>query len=219
MYALRKFVKLKEIKIKKIIPKMGILGPQFKDKAGKIKEYLEQLNSIDKEPLSVDIDGKTLIISPDCYEIIETIEKQAGEKFIPHVIEPSYGIDRVLYFILEHNFKEITKKEDDYRLLKLSPKVAPIKVGIFPLVNDKQLITIAKQINENLRDHGIATYFDDGGTIGRRYARMDEIGTPFCVTIDHQCLEDSTVTLRDRDTTKQQRILSKDLANNLMERI
>ena len=219
MYALRKYPQPKVIKIKKIVPIMGVLGPKYKDLAGKIKTYIEQLNTIDKEPLIVDIEGEKITISPDSYEIIETIEKQAGEKFIPHVIEPSYGIDRVLYFILEHNYKEITKKDEEYRVLQLSNNVAPIKVGVFPLINDDSLITIAKKINDDLRNLGVATYFDDGGTIGRRYARMDEIGTPFCITIDHQSLEDSTVTIRDRDTTKQKRILTKDLGRYLGEKL
>ena len=155
----------------------------------------------------------------DCYEIVETKEKRIGEKFVPHVIEPSFGIDRILYFLLEHNYVETKKKGEEYRLLKLNPLTAPIKVGVFPLISDEKLVKIAKEVDKNLRDAGIATYYDDGGTIGRRYARMDEIGTPFCITIDHDTLKDNSVTIRDRDTTKQERKKIKDLVSSLKKLI
>ena len=157
-------------------------------------------------------------IPENCYEIVETKEKMMGEKFVPHVIEPSYGIDRVVYFLLEHNFAEIKKKGEDYRILKLIPQIAPIKVGVFPLIGDKKLVNIAKEIDKNLRNKGIKTYYDDGGTIGRRYARMDEIGTPFCITVDHDTLENNTVTVRDRDTTQQERIKQEQLIDYFQDK-
>ena len=76
---------------------------------------------------------------------------------------------------------------------------------MFPLIGDENLVKIAKEIDQEFRDAGVITYYDDGGTIGRRYARMDEIGTPFCITVDHDTLKDKSVTIRDRDTTKQER--------------
>ena len=112
---------------------------------------------------------------------------------------------------------EIKKKGEEYRLLKLKPLVAPIKVGVFPLISDERLVKIAQEIDRNLRDAGISTYYDDGGTIGRRYARMDEIGTPFCITVDHESLEDNTVTIRDRDTTKQERKKIEELVKYIKE--
>lgn len=205
MYALRKYDEPKIIDVKKIVPDMGKLGPLFKGEAGKIKTILENLNVKDSEKISIDIDGKTVEVPSNCYKIVETKEKQIGEKFVPHVIEPSYGIDRILYCILEQNYAEVKKKDEEYRILKLKPKIAPIKVGVFPLVSDERLVKIAKIVDKDLRNAGIATYYDEGGTIGRRYARMDEIGTPFCVTVDHDTLKDKSVTVRDRDTTKQER--------------
>jgi glycyl-tRNA synthetase len=169
--------------------------------------------------LSVKIDGETIKIPEKCYEIVETEEILTGEKFVPHVIEPSYGIDRILYFLLEHNYSEVKKKGEEYRILKLNHQIAPIKVGVFPLISDKKLISIAKDIDRNLRDASIETYYDDGGTIGRRYARMDEIGTPFCITVDHDTLKDNTVTIRERDTTKQDRINVDKLVNCIKEKI
>jgi len=219
MYALRKYDEPKILNRKKIVPKMNVLGPLFKDKAGAIKEHLEKMEVKDTKKLSVIIDDKTLDIPKDCYEIVETKEKITGEKFVPHVIEPSYGIDRVLYFILEHNYSEGRKKDEEYRVLKLNPMVAPIKVGVFPLINDKKLVDIAEDIDRTLRESGIAAYYDDSGTIGRRYARMDEIGTPFCITVDHDTLKDNAVTVRERDTAKQERKKMAELVAFLKDKI
>jgi glycyl-tRNA synthetase len=220
MYALRKYDEPKIIDIVKVVPKMDKLGPLFKEKAGKIKEILEKMDVTDtKKTLYVDIDGKTIEIPTNCYEINQVKEKVFGEKFVPHVIEPSYGIDRILYFILEHNYAETKKKEEEYTLLKLSPIIAPIKVGVFPLTSDDSLVKIAKEIDYNFRNAGVITYYDDSGTIGRRYARMDEIGTPFCVTIDHDTFKDNKVTIRDRDTTKQERIKIEEVVTKIKKKL
>lgn len=219
MYALRKFDEPKVVKVKKIVPKMNVMGPLFKDKAGKIKDLLEKIDVKDTKKISVEVGGKTVEIPENCYEMIETKEKMMGEKFVPHVIEPSFGIDRVVYFLLEHNYAEIKKKGEEYRILKLTPQMAPIKVGVFPLIGYKKLVDIAKDIDKNLRNAGIETYYDDGGTIGRRYARMDEIGTPFCITVDHETLEDNTVTVRDRDTTQQERMKLEKLVSYFQKRL
>ena len=206
MYALRKYDEPKVVSTKKIAPKMNELGPLFKGNAGKVKALLEAMEVSDLKDVSVKIDGKTLKIPEHCYEVVETEEKIMGEKFVPHVIEPSYGIDRILYFLLEHNFKELKKNEEEYTVLTFTPQMAPIKAGVFPLINDDHLMKVAREIDTDLRTHGIQTYYDEGGTIGRRYARMDEIGTPFCITVDHDTLKDHAITVRDRDTTKQERV-------------
>ena len=203
MYALQKFDKPKVVQVKKIIPNMGKLGPKFKDKAGKIKTVLENMEVKNSKNIVIEVDDEKIKIPNDCYKIVEKKEKITGEKIVPHVIEPSYGIDRILYCLLEHSYVETKKKGEEYKLLKLNRIIAPIKTGVFPLISDDKLLKIAKEVDKKLRDAGIATYYDEGGTIGRRYARMDEIGTPFCITIDHGTLEDKTVTIRDRDTTKQ----------------
>jgi glycyl-tRNA synthetase len=207
MYALRKFEEPQSVKVKKITPKMDVLGPRFKGKAGKIKAYLEHME-VDKEnigSLSITLDDKTIDIPPDCFDIVDLEEKRIGEKYVPHVIEPSFGIDRILYLLLEHSYQELKKNEEDYHMLRFRAAVAPIKVGVLPLISDERLEDLARSINRSLRNSGIETYYDSGGTIGRRYARMDEVGTPYCVTIDHQSLDDNTVTVRDRDTTDQER--------------
>lgn len=216
MHAIRKFDKPKILVKNRIVPNMEKLGPLFKKQAGKIKTLLENMEPKKNEKILVDIDGKKIEIPKNCYDIIENEEKQTGEKFVPHVIEPSYGIDRILYCILEHNYKEMRKKDEDYRILKLNPIISPIKVGILPLINDNKLTKIAKDLDIILRNAGIETYYDDGGSIGRRYARMDEIGTPFCITVDYDSINDSSATIRYRDTTKQDRIKIKNILDLIL---
>jgi len=219
MYALRPFEESREGMVKKVVPKMNMIGPRFSGKAGKIKVLLEQMDAASVKKITVTIDGESIDIPNDCYEIVEIKEKQSGEKFVPHVIEPSYGIDRILYFLLEHNYVEGKKKNEEYTILKLNPVVAPIKVGVFPLISDDKLIVVAKEIDSSLRKEGIATFYDESGTIGRRYARMDEVGTPFCITVDHDTLNDKKVTVRNRDTTKQERKKIQDVASYIKGKI
>jgi len=205
MYAQRKFDTPKVVNVKKIIPNMGKLGPLFKDKAEKIKNILDKYDFKNQKNIVIDLNGNKIKIPKDCYQIVEQKEKISGKKFVPHVIEPSYGIDRILYCLLEHNFYEGKKRGEEYKILKLKPLIAPIKVGVFPLINNEELIKIAYEIDKNLKNAEIKSYYDERGSIGRRYARMDEIGTPFCITVDHDTLKDKTVTIRDRNTTKQNR--------------
>jgi len=219
MYAIRKYDKPKTMKVKKIVPDMGKIGPLFKNKAGKIKDILEKMDAIDEKNIVLKIDGEDIKLPDDCYKIVESEEKIFGEKFVPHVIEPSFGIDRIIYMILEHNFVETKKKGEDYKFLKIKPAIAPIKVGVFPLIRDDKLSKVACEVDLSLRDVGISTYYDDGGTIGRRYARMDEVGTPFCVTVDHDSLDDKSVTVRDRDSTKQERVKIVELTGYLKNKI
>jgi len=219
MYASRKYAEPKIVNVKKIVPNMGVLGPLFKEKAGRIKNILEKMDVKEVEQISIELDEETIKIPEKCYKIIEKEEKITGEKFVPHVIEPSFGIDRIVYFIIEHNYKETEKKDEEYRLLKFSPYIAPIKTGVFPLIGDKNLVDISKRIDMEIRNAGIESYYDEGGTIGRRYARMDEIGTPFCITVDHDTLEDQTVTVRDRDSTKQIRLHRDELVKYFKEKI
>jgi glycyl-tRNA synthetase len=124
-----------------------------------------------------------------------------------HVVEPSYGIDRPLYCVLEHAFTQ----EKNRAYLRLKRDLAPIEVGVFPLLSRDGLPEKAVAVHESLRIKGLMAEYDDSGSIGRRYARADEVGTPYCTTIDHQTLEDGTVTIRDRDTTAQVRVKVEEL--------
>ncbi|MBY9006213.1 MAG: glycine--tRNA ligase [Candidatus Lokiarchaeota archaeon] len=124
-------------------------------------------------------------------------------KEIPQILEIAYGIDRIIYTLLETNFNV----EDKRINLKLSKNVAPNQVAVFPLVKNKEKIRLlAKKIHRGLLQNLIYSYYDESGSIGKRYRRQDELGTPYCVTIDYDSLEDSTVTIRERDTMTQIRI-------------
>lgn len=129
-------------------------------------------------------------------------DPETREKFYPHVIEPSFGVNRTLLVLLLSAYSDV----DDRVILKLHPKLAPYKVAVFPLVANKpELVDKAGEVYKNLRKHFSAVW-DDRGNIGKRYYSQDEIGTPWCVTIDYKTLEDNTVTVRDRDTATQERI-------------
>ncbi|RLG56369.1 MAG: glycine--tRNA ligase [Hadesarchaea archaeon] len=134
-----------------------------------------------------------------------------GEKVLCHVVEPSYGIDRPFYCVLEHSYTSEGKR----KLLKLKKWLAPITVGVFPLLNRDGLPEKATEIYDQLKSEGFMVEYDDSGSIGRRYARADEIGTPYCITIDHQTLVDNTLTIRDRDTAAQVRIPETELGKTL----
>ena len=144
--------------------------------------------------------------------IIEEVEEDiTGEKIVPHVIEPSFGIDRIVYSVLLHSFTETDKK--DY--FKFSKAIAPVQIGVYPLVKRDGLPEIATQIKNELREAGFTVEYDEANTIGKRYARADEIGIPLAVTIDYESKDDNKVTLRDRDTEEQERIAIDELKNYL----
>jgi glycyl-tRNA synthetase len=204
--AFDKFEEPKEMEIDKVKPNHAKLGPLFKGKSVAIAEALSLLSPEqipkDGSELELTISGETVKIPKDCYQIVKVKEKVSGVKVVPHVIEPSYGVDRILYALLDHAYH----KEEDYVRLRLSGRVAPVKLGVFPLVSKDDLDVLATEICDELTNMGVSCHYDDSGSIGRRYARMDEVGTPFCVTIDYDSLKDGTVTLRDRDSSEQVRI-------------
>ncbi|UCE75407.1 MAG: glycine--tRNA ligase [Methanomassiliicoccales archaeon] len=203
--AFERYEEATEVEKKKVIVKPEVLGPKFKKDAGKIKMALEGMNPEDlagKDSVTVNVDGKNFEVEKDCFVLDTVKEKISGERYVPNVIEPSYGIDRIFYTVLEHAYHE----EDDYVTLRLDSRIAPISVGVFPLMAKSELIDKAKPIDDKLRSKGIMTYYDESGSIGRRYARMDEVGTPFCITVDYDTLKDDGVTIRDRDTKEQARV-------------
>ena len=218
---LRVFVQFERpirVKKRKIVPNMKKLGPIYRAKAKEIAKKLEKLEVDDYvDSVTVEVDGERIEISKEFFEIEEVEEEIHGEKIIPHVIEPSFGLDRITFTVLEHNFDKDVVEDEERRVLRLKRWIAPIPVAVLPLLSREPFISKAKEIVEMLRNEGIYTEYDDSGSIGRRYRRFDEIGTPFCITVDHQTFEDSTVTIRDRDTTKQVRVKIEELPNVLKE--
>lgn len=137
---------------------------------------------------------------------LEYLDPKTGQRFIPHVIEPTFGVDRTILALLCDAYEEEVLQEGETRtVLHFAPSIAPVKVAILPLMKKDGLAEKAKELFAHLSKIWNVQY-DDGGAIGKRYRRQDEIGTPICLTIDYQTLEDGTVTLRDRDTMKQERI-------------
>ena len=129
-----------------------------------------------------------------------------GEWFTPHVIEPAFGIDRIIWHLIDHAYEEIEKESGKYTILRTSKSVSPIKVAILPLFEKDGMGDIAEKIKANLTKRGIPCYYDGSGSIGRRYARADEVGVPIAITVDHQSVKDSSITVRDRDSQNQERI-------------
>ena len=142
-----------------------------------------------------------------------------GERFTPHVIEPSLGLNRSLLTFIVDAYDEEVVAERERTVLRLHPRLAPVTAAVLPLITkNSAMVEKAQALRDELRRH-MSVEYDDGGQIGRRYRRQDEIGTPFAVTIDHQSVEDHTVTLRQRDTLQQDRIAIDRLADELEERI
>jgi glycyl-tRNA synthetase len=152
-------------------------------------------------------------------ENLTYFDDETKQRYIPYVIEPSAGVDRsLLAFLIDaYEYQQIDK--DDFRVvLHLHPAIAPVKAAVFPLMKKEELVKKAKEIYNELKYKWIVQY-DESGSIGKRYRRQDEIGTPFGITVDYQTLEDETVTIRDRDTMEQVRVHIKEIIPYLEERI
>ncbi|HZC12622.1 MAG TPA: glycine--tRNA ligase [Thermoleophilaceae bacterium] len=151
-------------------------------------------------------------------EKMEYVDSATGERYVPHVIEPAAGADRAALAFMVDAYDEEEVEGRERVLLRLHPRLAPVKVAVLPLVNKDGQPELARDIYKELRALMPAEY-DAGGSIGRRYRRQDEIGTPFGVTVDHQTLEDGTVTLRDRDSLEQARVPRAELGGELGRRL
>jgi glycyl-tRNA synthetase len=151
-------------------------------------------------------------------EKLEYVDTATGDRYVPHVIEPSAGADRATLAFMVDAYDEEEVEGRQRTLLRLHPRLAPVKVAVLPLVNRDGMPEIAREIYEDLRTLMPAEY-DSGGSIGKRYRRQDEIGTPWGITVDGQTLEDRTVTLRDRDSLEQSRVPIDDLGAELERRL
>ena len=151
-------------------------------------------------------------------EKLEYVDTGTGDRYIPHVIEPAAGADRATLAFMVDAYDEEEVEGRSRTVLRLHPRLAPVKVAVLPLVNKDGQPELAREIYEELRPLMPAEY-DTGGSIGKRYRRQDEIGTPWGVTVDHQTLEDDTVTLRDRDSLEQSRVPRSELASELGRRL
>jgi glycyl-tRNA synthetase len=191
-------------------PLMAKLGRVFMADSSKVAKMLSEVD-LEEVEASFKKSGYYMLgeykILPDYIEITRRKVKERGRRFIPHVVEPSFGSDRLVYVSLEYAYRV----KDDRVILSFPPDIAPIQVGVYPLVSKDGLPEKALQVYRLLIDDGFTVDYDEAGSIGRRYARADEVGIPLGITIDYKTLKDDTVTIRDRDSWRQVRSQIKDL--------
>ena len=192
-------------------PEMSYLGPEFGGDAAAVADALADLaardrSAFDGDEVTVEVDGEAYTVPTEKtgFEVAE--ETESGRHILPHVVEPAFGVGRAVYTVLAHRYDTDEVDGETRDVLRLPAEVAPTTVGVFPLMDKDGMAETARDLAADLREAGVDVTYDDSGNIGRRYRRQDEVGTPYCVTVDYESLEDGTVTLRDRDTTEQTRV-------------
>ncbi|MFB6267455.1 MAG: glycine--tRNA ligase, partial [Halodesulfurarchaeum sp.] len=218
----KRFAEPRTVERATVDPDMSALGPEYGETAADIAAALEDVAERDRSAF----EGETVTVTVDDedYEIpiewtgfaVEEVT-ETGRQITPHVVEPSFGVGRAVFAALVHGYDEDEVDGEPRTVLRLPPAVAPTFVGVFPLMDKDGMGERARDLAADLRTAGFEVAYDDSGAIGRRYRRQDEIGTPFCVTVDYDTLEDDTVTLRDRDSTEQVRVHTDDLAATLAD--
>ena len=201
---------------------VDILYRFFPERADESKQWDELMGIANRTDYDLRVHSKKAEnaegkrINPDSTEDLSYFDPQTNERFYPYIIEPSIGVNRTLLAVMMDAYTEKTNEKGETRvILKLRAELAPIKVAVLPLAkNNEGIVSVAKQLKRDLQPSMRAVYDDTGG-IGKLYARQDEIGTPFCVTVDHETLEDNAVTVRDRDTWEQTRVPIEKLADQL----
>ena len=213
------------------------IGIAFKKEQAVVKEYLKQLGetqleacqkletalaTMGKAEVGPCENGKTYEVTREMVTFTAAVQKVHEDKFIPSVVEPSFGVGRLIYAILEHSFY-IREDEEKRTVMAFKPAIAAVKCSIFPINNSEQFNGVVERIGEALRYYALAFRTDaSSASIGRRYARTDEIGIPFAITVDFDTLKEGgdlfdTVTLRERDSMKQIRIPIAEVAKTLNE--
>ena len=201
-----------------LAPKGAVIGPAFKDEAGAVTKALSELTEIpDSLPFVLHLaDGSKVEITGEMVTRKNEEVTLHGEYFTPHVIEPAFGIDRIIWHILDHGYSEIEKEGGEYTILGLKQTVAPFDVVTLPLFDKDGMGDLARRISSRIDSlPGIQGDMDSSRSIGRRYARADEIGVPWAITVDHASLEDGTVTVRRRDDQKQVRVQVDEVLSSL----
>ena len=201
-----------------LAPVSAVIGPSFKNHAADVVESLSRLTKLpDDLPFQLQLsDGSSVEISSDMVNRRTEEVTLHGEWFTPHVIEPAFGIDRIVWHILDHAFTETSKEGEPYSVMRLNATVAPYDVAVLPLFDKPKMMEHARKIVSRVNSiPSRKGEMDSSRSIGRRYARVDEIGVPWAVTIDHDSLEDGTVTIRRRDDQKQIRCSVDDLIETL----
>jgi glycyl-tRNA synthetase len=200
--------------VRTVRPNHEKIRKRFGMDAGRIisliaKEDLAQILHGKKPGDSIRIDSSD--IPMEFFDTKEETIKEAGTKFLPHVIEPSFGVERLVYSTLEHNLR----MKEERLILSLPFGIAPTQATVYPLVNKDGLVERAESVHRSLLQSGLRVEYDDAGSIGRRYARADEAGVPLGITVDYDTLKDGSVTLRDRDSWNQIRVQISELKSTI----
>lgn len=210
----------RENKIQKIIPIMKEIGKMYKSKSKILVSYLNNLSKLESEKIIKHFtqnDNYIVNIGNEDFDINKNMVNidLVYDEFHPHVIEPSFGIDRLFYAVFNQNFW--TREDDEQRIVLSLPKVlCPYDAAILQLCNDENIMKLVDDIRQDLKSKGFFCYTDSSGvSIGKRYARTDKVGIKYCVTVDYDSLQDNMVTIRDRDSTQQIRIKIEELHNYL----
>lgn len=203
MSVFRAYPKAVEKTQTKVSVRYDELRRAFGDKARKVSEALagkDLLSIVTSDVGKISVEGYDIPLN--CFEIKEEKIKESGRQFIPHVIEPSFGVERLVYATLEYSLK----MREDRAILSIPLKLAPVQASVYPLLNRDGLEERATSVYRSLLNDGLRVDYDDAGSIGRRYARADEAGIPLGITVDYETLKNDTVTLRDRDSWRQVRV-------------
>ncbi|MEC7744187.1 MAG: glycine--tRNA ligase [Candidatus Thermoplasmatota archaeon] len=194
------------VKREVLSPIGSVIGPIFKGKASNVSDALSRLEEIPGNlPFSIDI-GEGEIVEITSEMVTRRFEEVNvhGEWFTPHVVEPAFGIDRIIWHVIDHAFNESGKEGEEYTILSLDERVTPYDVSVLPLFDKDGMDELARNLASEINSiPGIRADIDTSRSIGRRYARADEIGVPWAITVDHTSLEDRTVTVRRRDDQMQ----------------
>jgi glycyl-tRNA synthetase len=204
MYVFKEYEKPIEREQTVIKPVMAKLGPAFKKEAGKVAEMLSKTDAKELEE-ALKRDGYFALgehrILREHVDIKREKTLERGRRFIPFVIEPTFGSDRLFYVAFEYAYQT----KEDRALLSFPRDIAPLQVGVYPLMSKDGLPEKSLELHKMLLKEGFIAEYDDAGSIGRRYARADEAGVPLGITVDYETLKDGTITIRDRDSWRQVR--------------
>ena len=218
MRVFRPFNKPVEVEEKRLVPIVDAIRRDFAENSTRVLELLQEADpeAAEKSLLESGLfRAGDFTLTPDHIRIHSSKKKETGKRIIPHVVEPSFGAERLAYAAMEYAYSI----KEDRIILSLPASLAPFQAVVLPLVTKNDLVNEAAQIYRDLLERKFDVYYDEVGSIGRRYARADEIGVPLAVTIDYETLDDGTVTARDRDSWKQMRIHKSELFKFMEEKL
>ena len=218
MRVFRPFDKPVEVEEKRLVPIVDAIRRSFAENSTRVLELLQEADpeAAEKSLLeSGSFRAGDFTLTLDHIRIHSSKKKETGKRIIPHVVEPSFGAERLAYAAMEYAYSI----KEDRIILSLPASLAPFQAVVLPLVTKNDLVNEADQIYRDLLERKFDVYYDEVGSIGRRYARADEIGVPLAVTIDYETLDDGTVTARERDSWKQMRIHKSELFKFMEERL